>query len=257
MFTNISLQALKALHEIQTELGLQLLPPKVADPPLNDSLAQIGSLSQNSLMLGLEGAGQAVQLDLSDPETGPILLTADRVCGKTLFLQRLARSTAYFFPPEEIGLVILTRSPREWQELEPPPHLLGLYPAYDPAAIDMLYDLACRAEAGTTDRTILLLFDGLDFAQHMHPAGQENLRYLFAYGPRARIWPLASINALRAVKMPDWLSFFRMRIYGHITQPEVADELTALPGAELDTLLPAAQFCLRQNSNWLKFWLPG
>ena len=258
MFPNISsTQVLQALREIQAELGQRIFPDKADFPLLADVLAQIGSIPHNTLLLGVDKDRQPIQLDLSDPETGPILLAADRAGGKTLFLQALARSAAYFFPAEEVGLAIFTRFPGEWQDLESTPHVMGVHPSYDLAAVDTLYDLACRAEAGTTDRSILLIFDGLDFAQRMHPAGQENLRYLLAYGPKARIWPLVSVNALRAVKMPDWLSYFRTRIYGHIAHPEIAEELTPLPGAELEALLPGTQFCLRKDSQWQKIWLPS
>ncbi len=249
-------QVLKVLREVQTELGQAPVSEKIF-PPLTDVLAQVGPIPRDALLLGMDGDGLPVLLSLRDPDSGPILLVSDRGCGKTIFLQVLARSVMQLFPAEEIGLVVLTRFPGEWQELESAPHLMGIFPVYEPVSLDLLYDLACRAETGTTDRSILLLFDGLDFASRMNPAGQDNLRYLLAYGPQAHIWPIVSVNALRTVKMPDWLSYFHTRIYGHIGHRELADELTPLPGAELDSLLPVAQFSIRKKSQWLKFWLPG
>jgi len=78
--------------------------------------------------------------------------------------------------------------PDEWQVLSPR-HIASHSPAYDGAALQLLYELACQAEAAETQRPALhlLLFDGL-----IGPAPgalrQENLRYLFEYG-RSGIWP--------------------------------------------------------------------
>ena len=68
---------------------------------------------------------------------------------------------------------------------------------------------------------------------------------------------MVSVNAARAAKLPEWLACFRTRIYGRISHPGLAEELTPIPGAGLNTLFPGAQFCMRQKGHWLRFWLPS
>jgi hypothetical protein len=250
-------QALKALREIEAELGLSPAPEQIVFPGLTDVLDKVGPLPHNALLLGVASDGMPLLLNLSDPTPGPILVTGDRDSGKTAFLKMLARAASSLLPPEEIQVAVLTNSPAEWQDIEAPAHLLGMYPVHHAAALDLLYDLACRAEQGTTDRSILLLFDGLDSALYIDPASQDNLRYLLQTGPQARIWPVISLNAAIAMKLPEWVSYFRTRIYGRIAQADMADELTPIPGAALNTLFPGTQFVMRRRAKWLKFWLPG
>ena len=117
--------------------------------------------------------------------------------------------------------------------------------------IEMLQDFS------SVCNSTILLFDGLDSILNMDPLGQENLRYLLAYGPQTCIWPMVSLNVACAAQLPEWLALFRTRVYGRIVNPALADELTPIPGAGLNTLFTGAQFCMRQKSHWLRFWLPS
>jgi hypothetical protein len=67
---------------------------------------------------------------------------------------------------------------------------------------------------------------------------------------------VVTANADLIVDLPDWLDCFRTRIYGRVSNPRTADRLTDIADAPLNTLLPGTQFCLREKSQWLKFWLP-
>jgi hypothetical protein len=249
--------ALKALREIQQENSQDPTPGRTLFPGLADVLEQIGSIPPDALLFGIASDGLPLLLNLRDASPGPLLVLADQGSGKTLFLQVLARTVGHLLSPDRVRYAVLTDFPDEWDGFESEAHCLGVYPAYESDAIALLYDLACQAETGGSDVATLLLFDGLDSALHIDPLGQENLRYLLAYGPRACIWPMVSINAGRAAKLPDWLAFFRTRVYGRISHPGLAEELTPIPGAGLNTLFPSAQFCLRQKSHWLRFWLPS
>jgi hypothetical protein len=249
--------ALKALREIQEERGQAPASGKMLFPGLSDVLEQIGSIPSDQLLFGVASDGLPLLLNLRRASPGPLLVLADQGSGKTLFLQVLARAASRLLSIDRVRYAVLTDFPDEWDGFENEPHCLGVYPAYDSSTIDLLYELACQAEAGAEQAAVLLLFDGLDSALHIDPIGQENLRYLLEYGPQAHIWPIVSVNAARAAKLPEWLSYFRTRIYGRISHPDVAEELTPLPGAGLNTLFPGAQFCMRQKSHWLRFWLPS
>lgn len=249
--------ALKALREVQAELGQEPIPGQTLFPGLADVLDELKPLPPEALLFGIASDGLPLLLNMRDPSTGPLLILADRGSGKTAFLQFLAESTNRLLSAEKVHYTILTDFPDEWDKLEIGQHGIGIIPAYEPAAVEMLYELACQAEAGSPGPITLLLFDGLDASLHIDPIGQENLRYLLECGPQAGVWPIVTVNAGFAAKMPEWLSLFRTRIYGRIAHPDLADELTPLPGAGLNTLFPGTQFCLRLKSHWLRFWLPS
>jgi hypothetical protein len=252
--------ALQALREVQAELGQDPVPGQTLFPGLPDVLDELDPLPPDALLFGIAADGLPLMLNMRDARTGPLLVLADRGSGKTAFLQFLAHAANRLLSNNSVRYSVLTDFPDEWRDFESAPQCLGVIPAYEESASPLLYELACQAEAAGTKPTgpaILLLFDGLDSALHMDMAGQENLHYLLECGPQAGLWPIVSANSARAAKMPEWLSHFRTRIYGRISHPDVAAELTPLPGAGLNTLFPGAQFCLRQKSHWLRFWLPS
>ncbi len=249
--------ALKALREVQAELGDEAAAKEVAFPTLDEVLEQVTSLPQDSLLFGIASDGLPLMLNLQDPSPGPLLIVGDRGSGKTLFLQVLAQAASRLQQAEHLQLAVLSDSPGEWRNIDPSEHLLGIWAAYEAKANELLDDLAAWTQAGGDGRNVLLLLDGLDAVLHMDPAAEETLGYLLREGPRCHLWPLVTVNAARAVRLPAWLSYFRTRIYGRIAHPSLADELTPVPGAGLNTLFPAAQFCLREHTNWLRFWLPS
>ncbi len=255
--TNHFTLALKALREIQQDEQREQSPGQTLFPGLKDVLKQLGNIPPDALLFGIASDGLPLLLNLHNARPGPLLALADQGSGKTLFLQLLARAATRLLSPDRVRYAVLTDFPDEWDGFQSEPHCLGIYPAYHSTALDLLYDLACQTEAGPAGTSTILLFDGLDSALRMDPTGQENLRYLLEYGPQAGIWPMVSLNAASAAQLPDWLSLFRTRVYGRIVSPALADELTPIPGAGLNTLFPGAQFCMRQKSHWLRFWLPS
>jgi hypothetical protein len=237
--------ALLAYQQIRAEIGA------VPAASLPDSLPP------HSILFGIAGDGLPLLLRLDQPATGPVLILGDKGSGKTAFLQTLAQTTRRLYPVEETALLVLTDFPDEWQLPNLPGRALRVYPAYQPAASNLLLRLADWANARREGRSILLLLDGLDSVLHLEDSAQQALAFLLEQGPQLKLWPIVSINSTRATKLPEWLEFFRTRIYGRITNPQVGDELTHLPGAPLEALFPAAEFCLRQRSRWMRFWLPN
>jgi hypothetical protein len=150
----------------------------------------------------------------------------------------------------------MTSFPDDFTHIHAPEHLQGIWASYETPAAEMLFQLACRVEEGNQRQPIVLLVDGLDALFQLDQASIDNLAYILANGPQSQIWPVVTANADMIVGLPDWLDCFRTRIYGRVSNPRTASALTTVPGAPLNSLLPGTQFCLREKSHWLKFWLP-
>lgn len=246
--------ALRALQEVQTELGAAPLPASVAFPPLAEVLTRMGPIPPHATLLGVAGDGRPILLRLNQPGSGAALLLADRGSGKTHFLQSLISSTLRMNSAHSVGFSVLTDFPSEWQKFSA---TAGIFPAYEATAAELLARLAGWVERGGDGRFLFLLMDGLDSALRFEDAAREDLLYLLRYGPQAGLWPVVTVNAARAVSLPDWLALFRTHIFGRIADPALNEQLTPLPGAPLNQLFPHAEFCLRQRSRWERFWLPA
>jgi hypothetical protein len=248
--------ALRAYQQVQVEMGMRAPGEGEIAPRAVDAMQRAGPLPDQSVVFGIASDGLPLLLQLDSPITGPILLLADKGSGKTAFLQSLAQSAHRFSPTDQMAILVLTDFPEEWWSQEMPAHNFRVYPAYEQEAVDMLLRLAEWAESSYEQHSILLLFDGLDSILHMSDEGQQAFAFLLEHGPASRVWPVVAVNSARACKLPEWLTFFRTRIYGRIANPRVGDELTHRPGAPLDSLFPGTEFCMRHQSRWLRFWLP-
>ena len=249
--------ALKALREVQAELDQEPRQEQLLFPEVPDILAELDPLPANSLLFGVAADGLPLLLNLRDAATGPLLIVADQRGGKTSFLHFLARAATRLLKSDAVRYAVLTAYPDEWRVFEKTAYCLEIASVHDQAALELLYELACRAEAGGKGPALLLLFDGLDWAPRLDATGQQNLRYLLECGPQAGVWPIVTVNAARAPELPDWMVMFHTRIFGRILQPGAAAELANQADAGLNTLVRGAEFCLRQKSHWLRFWLPS
>lgn len=248
---------LNAFHEVLAELGQAPPSGALLFPKLSDALNAVGRLPRNTLLFGIGADGLPLLLHLRDPRPGPILIIGDRRSGKTALLKAMLWASERLNPPGSLHFVVFSRSPGEWERFQSTACLAGVWMAGEPEADMLLYELARQAEFRQERAPILLLFDDLEAIRQMQPASHENLRFLLVHGPAASIWPVVTVNAEQALSLPDWLAYFRTRIYGRITHPETGEELTPLPGAPLTGLYPGFQFCIREKSRWLSFWLPG
>ena len=249
--------ALRAFREVQIEMGQDPAPGQTLFPALDETLDRLVSMPADALMLGIASDGLPLLLHLRDPRPGPILLTGDRGCGKTDFLKVFLQAAQRFCRVSEASFAVLTETPSDFDHIGESEHLLGVWPAYEMISADLLSELASRAQHPDIQHPIVLLIDGLESVLQMEPEAQDNLAYILSCGPQKLVWPVVTINSGLALKLPQWLAYFRTRIYGRIANPGTIESLTPVPGAPLNRLFPGSQFCLRQKSKWLKFWMPS
>jgi hypothetical protein len=275
--SNLFALALQAYRELQPELACTCAPVPAhvqagtseqagqsahvpALPALEDVLEKLESLPQDALMLGVASDGLPILLNLYDLAPCPILVVGDGGSGKTALLQLLARTTDLLQNPGDVQFGVVTNFPDEWSSLEASPASMGIWPAYHTCAgtsVQFIHDMVTWADSSTHGRQIsFLLLDDLASLVNTNYDTQEDLRWLLVRGPERRVWTVATLNAVRAVRLRPWLNLFRTHIFGFIHQPALAETLTGDPQASLADLAPGLQFSLKQETGWLQFWAP-
>jgi hypothetical protein len=122
----------------------------------------------------------------------------------------------------------------------------------------LILSLASWAHANRNARqSVLLLVDDLEAVANLDADTLQNFRWLLLRGPARRVWPVITLNAERYEQIISWLQNFRTRIFGRIVDESAAGALGADKAAALNQLEARIQFSLRENGNWLRFWLPS
>ncbi len=250
--------SLKALTELKTDQSTPASRPMPAAPVLSDVLAEIGSLPAEALFLGVATDGLPVLLNLHDSHPGPILIAGDAGSGKTAFLQTIAQSVAQTHDSTDIQFGVITNYPDEWESLGSTSHRVGVFPVGHSSTQQFLSSLASWAHANkNSHQCVLLLVDDLESVASLDLETLQNFRWLLLRGPARRVWPIVTLNAPRYGQIISWLQNFRTRIFGHVANLRVAEALGGDQASGLDQLEPRIQFSLRENENWLRFWLPS
>ena len=252
--------ALQALTEFKTETST---PPPSGQPVpvapnLSTVLAEMGPLPRQSLFLGVASDGLPVLLNLHDPHPGSMLVAGDAGSGKTAFLQTIVHAVAQTHSSDDVQLGVITAHPEEWESVEATSHSVGIFHTQENSAQDFMSSLATWAHANKQARqSVLLLVDGLESIASLDFDSLQNFRWLLLRGPARRVWPIITLNAARREEVKSWLEIFRTRIFGHIEDELVAAKLGADTTSALNQLVAGIQFSLRENENWLRFWLPS
>ena len=253
-------QALQALTEIKTETST---PPAsgqpVPDAPgLSAVLAEMGPLPRQALFLGVASDGLPVLLNLHDPHPGPLLVAGDAGSGKTAFLQTVAHAAAETHQSDDVEFGVITNYPDEWENIKTTPHCVGVFPIGHNRTREFIGSLAAWAHSNkNTHQSVLLFLDDLESMAGFELEAIRDFRWLLLRGPARRVWPIVTLNAPRYGHILSWLQNFRTRIFGHIKDERIAAKLGADTTSALDQLVAGIQFSLRENENWLRFWLPS
>jgi len=251
-------QTLQTLAELKADTSTPPAKPMPAAPALSDVLAEIGSLPTEALFLGVATDGLPVLLNLHDSHPGPILISGDAGSGKTAFLQTIAHSVAQTHDSEDIQFGVITNYPDEWESIKSTPHHIGIFPVGHKSTQEFVSSLASWAHSNkNTQQCVLLLVDDLESVASLDLETVQKFRWLLLRGPARRVWPIVTLNAARYGQIISWLQNFRTRIFGQVANGRVAEALAGDKAPGLDQLEARIQFSLRENENWLRFWLPS
>jgi hypothetical protein len=223
---------------------------------LNGVLAEIGPLPREALFLGIALDGLPVLLNLNDSIPGPLLITGGEGSGKTAYLQMIAHTVQQTQRAENVQFAVVTNRPDEWDDFPSMKHGVGIFQVQDHAARDLLLSLSSWAHANKSKQSVLLLIDDLEAITSMDDASLQNFRWLLLRGPAHRAWPIVTMNAERYGEVLPWIPIFRTRIFGRIEKQQFAQAVGADASSGVERLEARIQFSLRENGNWLRFWLP-
>lgn len=252
--------ALQALTDLKTETSTPPLSGHSVPvaPGLSTVLAEMGPLPRQALFLGVASDGLPVLLNLHDPHPGPVLVAGDAGSGKTVFLQTIVHSVAQTHSSDDVQLGVITSHPEEWESVETTPHCVGIFHTQEKSAQDFISSLAAWAHTNKDARqAVLLLIDDLASIASLEFDALQNFRWLLLRGPARRVWPIITLDVARREEVASWLEIFRTRIFGHSEDELMAAKLGADTTSALDQLVAGIQFSLRENENWLRFWLPS
>jgi len=251
------IEAAEDLHTDSSETTTDQAKLMPEPPSLAVSLSELGPLPREALLLGLASDGLPVLLNLHDPHPGPLLVAADPGTGKTNLLQMMAQAAAEMHDVGDVQFGVITNYPDEWEHLAGVEHCVGIFPTYHDSAMDFLSSLSGWAHANKgSQQSILLLVDDLESMEHIDFDARQTLRWLLLRGPSRKVWPIISMNAERVTQVDTWLEAFRTRIFGKVQDDYIAEELTGIAGTTLRHLQAGLQFALREDGDWLKFWIP-
>ena len=250
--------ALEALAELKTETSTQSSKQTPVPPTLSVILEEIGPIPREALLLGMASDGLPILLNLYDSHPGPILVIGEAGAGKTGFLQTVARSAILTHDANDLQYGVITSHTDEWESVEETAHSVGVFPVNHANAQDLILSLASWAHTNkNTRQSVLLLVDDLEEVANLEADVVQNFRWLLLRGPSRRVWPIITLRAERYEHMVSWLQNFRTRIFGRITDEQIAGALGADKSSALDQLEARIQFSLPENGNWLRFWLPS
>jgi hypothetical protein len=231
-------------------------PPRTSS--LEKILSQIGPLPRQALFIGIASDGLPVLLNLHDPTPGPMLVIGEGRAGKTSFLKCIGRSLSLTHSEDDAQYGVITTRPEEWEQVEKTAHRVGIFDVTQVGAQELVQSLASWAHSNrNTTQSVLILLDDLEAMLKMEPEALQHFRWLLLRGPSRRVWPVVTLRAESYGEVLPWLENFRTRVFGRVTDLQIAQALGGDQKSALDQLEAGRQFSLRENSGWLQFWLPS
>ena len=217
-YTNRFSLTLETLAKLASDTDPRQTALAPALPSLSAVLTEFSPLPRAALFLGLANDGLPILLNLLDPLPGPIMITGEKGCGKTNFLQTIASAINRIHSAEEVTYTVMSDKTTEWSNIRRTNNCTDILFVRGPSVVHYLRSIVEWAHSNKGDQQItLLLIDHLE-SLLVVPEAQQDLRWLFLRGPSRHVWPIATINSSMAVSdlFRPWLNSFHTRLFGHL-----------------------------------------
>ena len=220
-------------------------------------------IPQQTAALGVCEDGLPVLLNLNDLRGGPLLVTGDAGCGKTMLLNILLQTALAHDSEQRTLFTVITNQKEDYLEIEQngleSGQCLGVYEPEDEALVTHLQQVSALIEKRRQRKQdappLLVVFDGLEFLPSAPDEIRTSIELLLRNGMEAKIWLAAALKTADCLEMGRWTRHFRTRLIGHMSN-QAARRLSLFDGLDAEKLRTGQEFATLAAGKWLIFRTP-
>ncbi|NPV75089.1 MAG: NACHT domain-containing protein [Anaerolineae bacterium] len=220
-------------------------------------------IPEQTAALGVCEDGLPVLLNLNDRRGGPLLVTGDEGCGKTMLLKILVQSALAHDPEQRVLFTVVASQKEDYFEIEQSGletgQCLGVYEPEDEILETHLQQVVGliekRVQRKQAAPPLLVVVDGLEFLITARGEIRNLVELLLRSGMEAKIWLVAALRTADCLEMGRWTRHFRTRLIGHMPN-QAARRLSLFGGLDAEKLQAQQEFATLAAGKWLIFRTP-
>jgi DNA segregation ATPase FtsK/SpoIIIE-like protein len=236
-------------------------------PSLENVLAQVETVPENSILIGSAEDGSPILMDLTDSDAGSLLIIGEAASGKTRLMLSILTSACLINSPRNFRFCCITFQLGDIAWLTHKPHAYKITAPYNEKAYETIQELGSLLEQRRNGRdhgpAIILAVDGIDELTHSLDAELlDLLLWMIEKGPQSRIWTVATLDIKKEKQIqPEVLERFGTWLVGFMqSKPDSGLFSSASNEKRIQypyRLIPGAQFGVLVESEWVQFWVPS